>query len=1154
MTEAVQISQTAPERISMNYAALREGGMELIRTLARDTWTDHNAHDPGITLLEAFSYAMTELGFRIQLEVPDLLQSGACHVPPDLVPVHHVLPCAPVTPRDLRAVLLDHRLLRDARIIVSAGAETPYYEIPHGDEIPDGEVPLAEPPFAYAPNTAPVVLRGLYGAVLEFAERELNSNTYSLTVLLTVDGSSVTYTLDLALPHWDEDEAKPFQDSPVINGVTMLADGGTVWRPLEELQSYFGEIKVDYTDAGGATSAVTLWVLLRITDALPEPALVTPGILAAAQEKVERSGADSLIDRFMRRACSAHSAVQQVRRYLSTWRNLGEDPVRIAVARVQEIAVRARIEVNGSADLEQLLAEIFLAIDRMLAPPVRFVALAERRASGAGVEHIFDGPLLRNGFLDYTALAADDARAVHVSDILRLITRRRNVAGADLVAQENPSGRDIVAVTDLALSNYINNRPITVDAQDCLHLVEIERYRPRLSLSKSRIVFVRNEAEVHYDMGRVEGLFTAMQQVGEAASLPADPSPVWPVASGEALPVEDYTPLQNDLPRIYGVGEARLPEDVGVERQAAVLQLKGYLLLFEQFLADLTVQLGNINHFFSADPDEQETYFCRALFELPDVQKLLTRHPPGGDWAAFIAAPDNPYRSALHQAQEGPERFLDRRNRMFDHLLARQGEEMVAFGQELHRYAQKELQEAVIALADLPARMEARRQAANARLIRAKAALLRDAPMLNHARLQAFGNPLQRRDDVLRIDRNGPNYRWTLVLAAQEQLRSTTDFTTAAAAAIAAEDAAVLAAQAAWYTIASAGGGRRRYCLQDGSGASARVVGESPQTYPSVAAAQAAALSCEQGFAALRLAESLTPLERRIAHLCGIRSRVRRSLITESDAFFEIYDEVDSDGIIEKRWRLWEQPGYGGRVMLSSVYHYEAPTDGEAIDMAKISIQEVVRYGQDEWNYAVATAGTATYNFELWHPAGTKLGLRNPPFLSGEASQQGVEETLAHLYHFYSAEGFHLVEHLLLRPRQNGDKFLSFPAGPDTLERDPYSQRLSLVFPSGYMRDFSLSASSAPRYDIAPHRFRDAEFRRHVERMVQQSCPAHLLPSIFWVDRQVPGTPEAPNSFDGFEQRYFAWLGTVLVPGAAPGAMRLAREDLIEALNGIAHG
>ena len=1121
----------------MNYAALRDGGMELIRELAQASWTDHNVHDPGITLLEAFSYAMTELGFRIQLEIPDLLQSGARHAPPDLAPAHRVLPCAPVTPRDLRAVLLDNHLLRDARITTNVTTGIPFFEIP------------GDPPFTYTPNSEPVNPRGLYEAVLEFTERELNSNTYALSVTT----ASGTYNLDMALPYWDEDEARPFQNGPLIDSVTLLADSGIVWRPLEESQSYFGAMQVDYTGTAGPGSVV-LWVLLRITDALPQPALVTPDILSAAAASVQAAGAGSLIDRFALRVRSAYSAVQQVQRYLASYRNLCEDLVHIAVARVQEIAVRARIEVTGSTDLERLLADIFLAIDRMLAPPVRFTGLAARRAAGASVEQIFDGPLLRNGFLDDATLAANDAAIIYVSDILRLIMRRRGSAGTDLVAQENPSGRDIVAVTDLTLSNYINNRSITIDAQDCLRLVETERYRPRLSLAKSRIIFIRNDAEVSYDAVRVESLFNALRQADEAESLPADPSPIWPVARGETLPIEDYTPLQNELPRIYGVGEARLPGNAGTERHAAVLQLKGYLLLFEQFLADLTAQLGNINRFFSADPEEQMTYFGRALFELPELQKLLRRFPAGGDWASFVADPDNPYSRALQQALESRERFLDRRNRMFDHLLARQGEDMVTFSQELHRYAQQELLQAVIAPGDLPARMEARRQAANTRLIRAKAALLRDAPWLNGARLQAFGNPLQHDESVLQIARSGANFRWTLTLDGQALLRGVIDHATHAAAVIATEEAVVLAAQSGLYAVVNAGGGRRRYQLQDSSGSVVRVIGESPLTYASVAAAQNAALTCAKNFAVLRITASSTPLEQRIAHLSGIRSVARRPLLTALNAYFEIYDEVDSDSIIEKRWRLWEQPGYSGRVMLSSVFHFEAATDGEAVALAEDSIRKVLRYGQDEWNYAVSPAGVSTYNFDLWHPNGDKLGMRNPPFPSAKAASEGRDETLAHLCHFYSAEGFHLVEHLLLRPRQTGDAFLSFPAGPDTLERDPYSQRLSLVFPSGWMRDFSEPVDTAPRIPTEPHRFRHLELRRHIERMVQQACPAHVLPSIFWADRQAPGTPSTINSFDGFEQAYFTWLDTLLIPGATTAASGLARNTLIEALNGIAHG
>ena len=76
MSKPVTISSAPPARISMNYSALREGGMELIRKWAGESWTDHNVHDPGITILEAASYAMTELGLRLQLDVGDLLRSG----------------------------------------------------------------------------------------------------------------------------------------------------------------------------------------------------------------------------------------------------------------------------------------------------------------------------------------------------------------------------------------------------------------------------------------------------------------------------------------------------------------------------------------------------------------------------------------------------------------------------------------------------------------------------------------------------------------------------------------------------------------------------------------------------------------------------------------------------------------------------------------------------------------------------------------------------------------------------------------------------------------------------------------------------------------------------------------------------------------------
>jgi hypothetical protein len=1153
MSETVRISSVPPEKISMNYAALRESGMELIRQWAEDSWTDHNVHDPGITLLEAFSYAITELGLRLQLDIADLLRSGDVHRTADLEPAHRVLPSGPVTVTDLRKLLLDHPLVSDAQIFLPADSEVPFYENLIGD-----------PPLTYTPGTSRVRPSGLYEVLIEFMDRELNSNTYSFTVA----SGGQNYRIDLALPFWDEDDAAPFRQGAVASNIAMLPDGGQVWRPLQEPQSYFGEIKVDH----GAPSPSVLWVLLQITDVLEQPDTVTPGILNAARTLLESTAADKPLALFSKRARNGVVAVRQIQGYLSGWRNLGEELVRIGVARIQEIVLRARIEVTGGIDLEKLLAEIFMDVDGMLSPSVRFQSLAEVRAGDEGnVEEIYNGPLLHHGFIDVKSLQTVRSSVLYISDILRLIMRRRSGAGVDVVAQENLVGRNIIAVTDLTLSNFVNNRPIATETQDCLRLVEIERYWPRLSLAKSRLIAVSNDSEVAYDLNRVESFFNKLQQQEQAKTFTNDLSPVWPVALGELLPIEDYVPIQNELPSIYGVGETPLPDSASPERRAAVRQLQGYLLLFEQILADHTVQLGHINRFFSADPDEDITYFTRPLFELAGIAALLKRFPPGdGDnWKTFVATPDNPVTQALQSAAESHEQRLDRRNRMLDHLLARQGEDMVAFGQELHRWAQRELLEGNIPSDQLLSRIAERRNAANARLIRAKAALLRDAPELNAFRLLAVSNSFESRSDLLRIESVGIDpedntvlYGWTLVLDGQERLRSVPDASkikSPADAAFYGEEALFFAGRGALYLSVNAGAGQHRYQLKDGVDVNALLIAESPQTFATKAAADEAARKTAAGFASLRPEYALAPMERRIAHQTGIRSQVRRRLLAPLDALFEIFSETGTGGVIAKGWRLWELPGHTGKVLLRSTSSLKAPTETEAVALAKESIRRALRYGIDEWNYTLPDAGTA-FTFELKDPAGQPLARSNTSWTTRLEAEQRITETVDHLYIHYSAEGFYLVEHLLLRPRKKpqqpidpGDPFLLLPAAANRRERDPYSQRISLIFPSGNARDFSVPRATAKITPVTPDRFRDPEFRSHAELMVQQACPAHLMPTIYWVDQQTPGSPDSPASFNRFEERYLAWLDTVLTPGTPAAALDKARIELVETLNAIAN-
>ena len=50
----------------------------MLGRLAGERWSDFNTHDPGITILEALCYAITDLAYRTSLPIPDLI-AGSSH-------------------------------------------------------------------------------------------------------------------------------------------------------------------------------------------------------------------------------------------------------------------------------------------------------------------------------------------------------------------------------------------------------------------------------------------------------------------------------------------------------------------------------------------------------------------------------------------------------------------------------------------------------------------------------------------------------------------------------------------------------------------------------------------------------------------------------------------------------------------------------------------------------------------------------------------------------------------------------------------------------------------------------------------------------------------------------------------------------------------
>src|SRR5690606_12730294 len=122
-------------------------------------WTDFNTHDPGITILEQLCYAITDLGYRTNLAIPELLAGGD----PWLPGPEAILTTDPVTAADVRRLAVDVPGVGNAWI-EAADPAVPFYH--HAGS---GELRLAADPAA--PDAAPVRLRGLYRVIVQVTEQ-----------------------------------------------------------------------------------------------------------------------------------------------------------------------------------------------------------------------------------------------------------------------------------------------------------------------------------------------------------------------------------------------------------------------------------------------------------------------------------------------------------------------------------------------------------------------------------------------------------------------------------------------------------------------------------------------------------------------------------------------------------------------------------------------------------------------------------------------------------------------------------------------------------------------------------------------------------------------------------------------------------------------
>ena len=264
--------------------------------------------------------------------------------------------------------------------------------------------------------------------------------------------------------------------------------------------------------------------------------------------------------------------------------------------------------------------------------------------------------------------------------------------------------------------------------------------------------------------------------------------------------------------------------------------------------------------------------------------------------------------------------------------------------------------------------------------------------------------------------------------------------------------------------------------------------------------------------------ENVSGFQKRVCALLGIKNHQRRGLSGRANRnypaygldhvlfrYFEIYQEDDNDNLIEHRFRLKDKDG---NILISSTLHYHSRS--EMYD----EIEAVLKFGVNEKNFVIKkTKPTKNvkheFHYNLLDDTGETIARRIDTFETEEEAYSEMLKTLAlikdvvekrkHYYEVeqYTGEGFYLIESILLRPKAAA---VIDPKGYETFEgtEDPFSFKVRLVFP------------------CQSGRFTDEKFQDFAEQIVREELPAHIIPEFNWV--------EIDYNMVLFEKAYKNWL------------------------------
>jgi hypothetical protein len=371
--------------------------------------------------------------------------------------------------------------------------------------------------------------------------------------------------------------------------------------------------------------------------------------------------------------------------YLNKCRNINELFLVPKTLQVVTITLFGNVAINNQNELDNILIAINSAIENDIFPAVKQHGYESLQEQGLNTNDIFNGPLLKNGWIDANTLGKHKKGiSIHeLNNLIAAVPGVESVSGLRFTTDELHVQLDVSDILTIDISG------LNITYKKSTQIVELKSILRKTKAAEMNVV------------------------LGAAVKIQTE------LPKGKYRDIHSYYSIQNTFPEIFAVGKAALTSNAKKFQIAQSRQLKGYLTLFDQVLANQFAQLANVDKLFSfknsmsASPTDLKefyavktdfekknnpypvpylnfspTYYYQSLYKVPHIKPLLKDHDAlklmaidqttdeldTETWMAYKQNPYNPYMHGLMKYMTDEKIDSNRRNNILDHLLARHGE------------------------------------------------------------------------------------------------------------------------------------------------------------------------------------------------------------------------------------------------------------------------------------------------------------------------------------------------------------------------------------------------------------------------------------------------------------------------------------------------